>query len=96
MFALLSARLRRLLIFMIAIPLGGRALETLGRRLERSSGPTRLARSLQAGGRAASRYSRGPLRPRQAREAAAAADGQSPNGSGPHGGRTSRRRSSRR
>ena len=64
MFALLSTRFRRLLVFMIAVPLGGRALEAVGRRVERSSGPTRLARSLQAGGRAASRYSRGPLRPR--------------------------------
>jgi hypothetical protein len=90
MFALLSSRLRRLLIFMIAVPLGGRALEALGRRLERTSGPTRLSRGLQAGGRTASRYSKGPLRPRQAREAAAAADDASLNGSG------SRRRRSKR
>jgi hypothetical protein len=91
MFALLSSRFRRLLIFMIAVPLGGRALEALGRRVERAAGPTRLARSLQAGGRAASRYSRGPLRPRQAREAAATADGPSPNGSGPQAGSRARR-----
>jgi hypothetical protein len=95
MFALLSSRFRRLLIFMIAVPLGGRALEALGQRIERSSGPTRLTRSLQAGGRAAGRYSRGPLRPRQASRVAAEADGQSMNGSGPHAGRGSRRRSRR-
>lgn len=85
MLALLSSRFRRLLIFMIAVPLGGRALEVAGRRLERASGPTRLSRSLQAGGRAAGRYSRGPLRPREAREVAQSVDGAtvSPNGHGP-------------
>lgn len=94
MLALLSTRFRRLLIFMIAVPLGGRALETVGRRLERASGPTRLSRSLQAGGRAAGRYSRGPLRPREAREVAESVDGSdvSLNGHGPHRRRRALRR----
>jgi hypothetical protein len=85
MLALFSTRFRRLLIFMIAVPLGGRVLETVGRRLERTSGPNRLSRSLQASGRAAGRYSRGPLRPREAREVARAAEAESvsSNGAGP-------------
>jgi hypothetical protein len=88
MFALLSSRLRRLLIFMIAVPLGGRALESLGTRLERSSGPTRLSRALQTGGRTAGRYSRGPLRPREARQVAAeSVDGPAQYGSGRRGPR---------
>jgi hypothetical protein len=88
MFALLSARLRRLLIFMIAVPLGGRALEALGSRLERSSGPSRLSRTLQTGGRAAGRYSRGPLRPRLARHVAdVSVDGQAGHVSGRRGRR---------
>ncbi|MDQ1634427.1 MAG: hypothetical protein QOJ32_1236, partial [Frankiaceae bacterium] len=39
MLALFSARFRRLLILMIAVPLGGRVLDALGTRIERTSGP---------------------------------------------------------
>src|ERR1700709_2608143 len=64
MLALLSGRFRRLLFFMIAVPIGGRALEAFGRRLESRTGPTRVSRALRAGGRTAGRFSWGPLRPR--------------------------------
>jgi hypothetical protein len=66
MFALLSGRLRRLLFLMIAVPIIGRVLEAVGRRLESTAGPSRVSRALRSGGRTAGRFSRGPLRPRQA------------------------------
>lgn len=105
MLALFSARLRSLLFFMIAVPVGGRVLEAVGRRLERSGGPTRASRALRSAGRTAGRFSRGPLRSRYAPDAVqadasnagsglaqpTAAPGSSLNG---HGGR-SRRRSRR-
>jgi hypothetical protein len=81
MFALLSGRLRRLLLFMVAIPIGGRLLEAVGRRLESSAGPTRVSRALRSGGQAAGRFSRGPLRPKNA----AASAGTVPPGSSLNG-----------
>jgi len=103
MFALLSARLRRLLFFMIAVPVGGRLLEAVGRRLEASSGPTRVSRALRSGGQAAGRFSRGPLRPRnpapdsRAGRAPTTAPGSGLNGSSRESGqRGSLRRRSRR
>ena len=69
MFALFSARLRSLLFFMIAVPIGGRVLEAVGRRLERTAGPTRASRALRSAGRNAGRFSRGPLRSRYAPDA---------------------------
>src|SRR4051794_20713393 len=76
MLALLSTRLRRLLFFMIAVPIGGRLLESTGRRIEARRGPTRLSRALRAGGSTAGRFSRGPLRPRAAAAGARAAEQQ--------------------
>jgi hypothetical protein len=90
MFALLSRRLRRLLIFMIAVPLGGRLLEAAGRRLEQTSGPTQVSRVLRSGGRAAGRAARGPLRPRYPQPEAA--PGSSVNGSRRRAARTGRAR----
>jgi hypothetical protein len=75
MLALLSGRFRRLIFFMIAVPIGGRVLESAGRRIESRRGPTRLSRALRAGGSTANRFSRGPLRPR-AEAAARAAEQQ--------------------
>ena len=91
MLALLSARFRRLLVLMIAVPIGGRLLDTVGRRLETSRGPTRVSRTLRSGGRAAGRVSRGPLRPRHAPDRPTTP----PPGASPNGRRaaaTSRRR----
>jgi hypothetical protein len=89
MLALFSARFRRLLILMIAVPLGGRVLDALGTRIERTSGPNRLSRAMRTAGRAAGHYSRGPLRPRDARaaadEAGLSSTGQSLNGQSPNG-----------
>lgn len=98
MLALLSARFRRYLFMMIAIPIGGRVLEATGRRLERRSGPTQLSRSLRSAGRTAGRFSRGPLRPRYAPDGhqpghPAAAPGSGLNG---HSASTKRGRRSRR
>jgi hypothetical protein len=97
MIALLSTRFRRLLIFMLAVPIGGRLLEAAGRRLERAAGPTRVSRTLRSGGRAAGRFSRGPLRPRHAPDAPqpdhpTTAPGSGLNG---HSRKTSSRRSRR-
>jgi hypothetical protein len=85
MLALFSARFRRLLILMIAVPLGGRVLDALGTRIERTSGPSGLSRAMRSAGRAAGRYSRGPLRPRDARAAADEAGLANPNGQSPNG-----------
>ncbi|MDQ1648445.1 MAG: hypothetical protein QOG60_502 [Frankiaceae bacterium] len=89
MLALFSARFRRLLILMIAVPLGGRVLDALGTRIERTSGPNGLSRAMRTAGRAAGHYSRGPLRPRNARaaadEAGLSSNGQSPNGQASYG-----------
>ncbi len=85
MLALFSARFRRLLILMIAVPLGGRVLDALGARIERASGPNGLSRAMRTAGRAAGRYSRGPLRPRDARAAADEAGLANPNGQSPNG-----------
>jgi hypothetical protein len=68
MLALLSRHFRRLLILMVAVPIGGRLLEAAGRRLEESSGPTRMSRVLRSSGRSAAHVSRGPLRPRYAED----------------------------
>ncbi len=76
MLALLSGRFRRLLFFMIAVPIGGRALESAGRRIEARRGRTRLSRALRAGGSTAGHFSRGPLRPRAAAAGARAAEQQ--------------------
>jgi hypothetical protein len=74
MFALFSTRLRSLLFFMIAVPIGGRLLEAVGRRLERTAGPTSASRALRSAGRTAGRFSRGPLRSRYAPDAEQAGD----------------------
>ena len=94
MLALLSARFRRLMIFMIAVPIGGRLLEAVGRRLEHTAGPTRASRTMRSAGRTAGRFSRGPLRSRYAPEPQAAP----PPGSGLNGqgGAKAGRRSGRR
>jgi hypothetical protein len=98
MLALFSARFRSLLFFMIAVPIGGRVLEGVGRRLERTAGPTSASRALRSAGRTAGRFSRGPLRSRyapdaQQPEAASASSGPELNGqTGARSGRRARRR----
>lgn len=85
MLALLSGRFRRLLFFMIAVPIGGRVLESAGRRIESRRGPTRLSRALRAGGSTANRFSRGPLRSRAEAAARAAEQQYAASGSGLNG-----------
>src|ERR1700712_3980538 len=101
MLALFSARFRRLLILMIAVPLGGRVLDALGTRIEATSGPNRLSRAMHTAGRAARHYSGRPLPPEDARPAADEAgltstgqslNGQSPNGQASYGSAPRRQR----
>jgi hypothetical protein len=71
MWALLSTRLRTWLLLTVAVPLAGVLARSIGRRLERRNGPTRLSRALLSMGDLASR------RRRRRRERDLAAGGQS-------------------
>lgn len=50
MWLLLSTGLRRWVLFSLAVPLAGRLLAGLGRRVEAGSGPTKLSRGLRSAG----------------------------------------------
>jgi len=51
MWLLLSTGLRRWVLFSLLVPLAGRLLAGLGRRVEAGSGPTKLSRGLRGAGR---------------------------------------------
>lgn len=50
MWVLLSAGLRRWVVFSIAVPLAGRLLAGLGRKVEAGGRPTKLSRGLKGAG----------------------------------------------
>ncbi|GAB3471716.1 hypothetical protein AB1207_23925 [Kineococcus endophyticus] len=58
MWVLLSSGLRRWVVFTVAVPVAGRLLAGLGRRVEASSGPTKLSRGLLGAGRLVSSRAR--------------------------------------
>jgi len=58
MWVLLSGALRRWFIFSVAVPVAGRLLAGLGRRVEAGSGPTKLSRGLRGAGRLVSARAR--------------------------------------
>jgi len=72
---LLSSRLRQWLFMVVAVPLLGRLLNAVGRRLEAARGPSQVSTSLQRGGLFLNQRARGPMRSSQQRGARAAGYG---------------------